>query len=34
MDKGKKYKTCGIKYKVSECEYNLEHRNVKDDLVE
>ena len=30
----KKRKTCGIKYKACECEYNLEYTNAKGDLIE
>ena len=34
MVKEKKCKTCGIKYKACECEYNLGHGNVKNDSTE
>ena len=34
MVKVKKSKTCGIKYKACEHEYDLEFKDVKDDLIE
>ena len=34
MVKVKKSKTCGIKYKACEREYDLEFKDVKDDLIE